>query len=263
MTEQTAWILAIAAVLAAALIGFFVGRQFSGAKERLEALESENSRQKDEISGYKREVETHFDKTATLFASMAGSYKDLFEHLSSGYERLSEGSARELFRDRIAALLLEGGKGGKDGNKLLDDGVKSPSPAFEREGFDKPVGSAAAVAGAAGAVAAEASDAEEPAPAADASAAAPSGEGRAGKAAPDDAATDEIAGDEASPAAAAKKEVGGDAAETGEGQGADAAAAAPGSEASSEDTRSDVDSDAEALHSDPSGQTVRRGDDTR
>lgn len=254
MTEQTAWILAIAAVLAAALIGFFVGRQFSGAKERLEALESENSRQKDEISGYKREVETHFDKTATLFASMAGSYKDLFEHLSSGYERLSEGSARELFRDRIAALLLEGGKGGKDGNKLLDDGVKSPSPAFEREGFDKPVGSAAAVAGAAGAVAAEASDAEEPAPAADASAAAPSGEGRAGKAAPDD---------EASPAAAAKKEVGGDAAETGEGQGADAAAAAPGSEASSEDTRSDVDSDAEALHSDPSGQTVRRGDDTR
>lgn len=254
MTEQTAWILAIAAVLAAALIGFFVGRQFSGAKERLEALESENSRQKDEISGYKREVETHFDKTATLFASMAGSYKDLFEHLSSGYERLSEGSARELFRDRIAALLLEGGKGGKDGNKLLDDGVKSPSPAFEREGFDKPVGSAAAVAGAAGAVAAEASDAEEPAPAADASAAAPSGEGRAGKAAPDD---------EASPAAAAKKEVGGDAAETGEGPGTDAAAAAPGSEASSEDTRSDVDSDAEALHSDPSGQTVRRGDDTR
>lgn len=79
MTEQTAWLVGIFAVVLAGLVGFFAGRRFSGARERIEALEAEVTRQKDEISGYKREVEKHFDKTATLFVSMAGSYKELFE----------------------------------------------------------------------------------------------------------------------------------------------------------------------------------------
>ncbi|NMG47201.1 DUF1043 family protein [Azoarcus communis] len=106
MTEQTAWLVGIFAVVLAGLVGFFAGRRFSGARERIEALEAEVTRQKDEISGYKREVEKHFDKTATLFVSMAGSYKELFEHLSSGYEQLSAGSARELFKDRVSNMLL-------------------------------------------------------------------------------------------------------------------------------------------------------------
>ncbi|MGL1832363.1 ZapG family protein [Rhodocyclaceae bacterium SMB388] len=110
MTEQMGWILAIAAVIVAAVISFFVGRRSGSSKERIEELETEVTRQKEEISTYKQEVESHFDKTATLFVSMAGSYKDLFEHLSSGYEKLSEGSARELFKERVAALLLDGPK---------------------------------------------------------------------------------------------------------------------------------------------------------
>lgn len=111
MTEQTWWLVGAAAVLAAAAIGFFIGRSFGGARKRLEELESEVSRQKDEISGYKREVESHFDKTANLVASMAGSYRDLFEHLSSGYEKLASGSTQDLFRERVTGLLL-GGAGG-------------------------------------------------------------------------------------------------------------------------------------------------------
>lgn len=121
MTEQMGWVLAIAAVILAAVIGFFVGRRSGSSKERIEELETEVTRQKEEISIYKQEVESHFDKTATLFVSMAGSYKDLFEHLSSGYEKLSEGSARELFKERVASLLLEGPKNaeGKGSGKNL------------------------------------------------------------------------------------------------------------------------------------------------
>lgn len=107
MTEQTMWLIGGAAVIVAALIGYFVGRSPLGGKtKRVAALEAEVSRQQDEIAGYKRDVESHFDKTATLVASMAGSYKDLFEHLSSGYEHLSSGSARQLFRDRVVGLLV-------------------------------------------------------------------------------------------------------------------------------------------------------------
>lgn len=257
MTEQTAWLLAIVAVLAAALIGFFVGRQFSGAKKQLEALESENSRQKEEISGYKREVEAHFDKSATLFASMAGSYKDLFEHLSSGYEKLSEGSARELFRDRIAALLLEGGKDGKGAKQLLEEGAKSPSPAFDREGFDKPAGSAAAgaaaaasAASAAGAVAAAAG--EEGAPAA--SAEAPSDEARPGKPAPDDTAGNDDAGVEAPSVEAKNKD--GEAADSGAGTDAAAVSSAERAAAASGASGGTDEGGEEA-------QAARRGDDTR
>jgi len=38
--------------------------------------------------------------------SMAGSYKDLFEHLSSGYEKLSDKSARDVFRERVDTMLM-------------------------------------------------------------------------------------------------------------------------------------------------------------
>jgi uncharacterized membrane-anchored protein YhcB (DUF1043 family) len=107
MTEQTLLLIGGLAVFLAALIGFVVGRSPIGGKtKRVAALEAEVSRQQDEIAGYRRDVESHFDKTATLVASMAGSYKDLFEHLSSGYEHLSSGSARQLFRDRVVGLLV-------------------------------------------------------------------------------------------------------------------------------------------------------------
>lgn len=120
MTEQAWWVVAIVVVILVGVISFFIGRKSAEGKERIEALESEVSRQKAEISDYKKDVETHFDKTATLFVSMAGSYKDLFEHLSSGYEKLSEGSARELFQQRVTSLLLEGTKDAADAKDATD-----------------------------------------------------------------------------------------------------------------------------------------------
>ncbi len=128
MTAQAWWVVALIAVAVAGLIGFFAGRQWSGARKRVEELETELSGQKAAMDQYKREVDTHFDKTATLFVSMAGSYKELFEHLSSGYRKLSAGSERDLFRDRVAALLLDGSKGnGGDERAVLEHGTDGPT----------------------------------------------------------------------------------------------------------------------------------------
>ena len=102
------WIVALLALVVGGVAGFFIGRSTSDSKERITELETEVSRHKEEIAEYKKDVETHFDKTATLFVDMAGSYKALFEHLSADYEKLSEGSARELFKERVSAMLLEG-----------------------------------------------------------------------------------------------------------------------------------------------------------
>lgn len=122
MTPQTAWLLAISAVIVAALIGFFVGRRFGAGKARIDELEAELGRQQDEVERYRAEVAAHFDQTATLFVSMAGSYKALSEHLSSSYEKLAPASSRELFRQRIEALQVdEDSAPGPDGRPGADD----------------------------------------------------------------------------------------------------------------------------------------------
>lgn len=129
MTAQTAWLVAIFAVVITGVVGFFVGRQFGAGKARIEELESEVARQKGEIEAYRQEVATHFDKTATLFVSMAGSYKELFEHLSSGYEKLSSGSARELFQQRVDALLVGNDRDGGSEKLLAATGLAAAAGA--------------------------------------------------------------------------------------------------------------------------------------
>lgn len=104
--DQTSWIVVVVVALVALAVGFLFGRMLGGARQRVVDLELELDRQKTELADYKQEVEAHFDKTASLFVSMAGSYKDLFDHLSSGSERISAGPARKRFRERVDALLL-------------------------------------------------------------------------------------------------------------------------------------------------------------
>lgn len=107
MTEQAWWVVALVAVIITGVIGFFIGRQTANSKEKLDELEEALNREKAALADYRDKVDAHFDKTAGLFVSMAGSYKDLFDHLSSGYENLAPGASRELFKERVSALLLE------------------------------------------------------------------------------------------------------------------------------------------------------------
>ena len=75
MTPQTAWLIAISAVVIVGVVAFFIGRSTAGTRGRIDELEAELSSKKAEVEGYRKEVEQHLDKTATLFVSMAGSYK--------------------------------------------------------------------------------------------------------------------------------------------------------------------------------------------
>lgn len=135
LTPQTAWLIAISAVVIVGIIAFFIGRKTAGTRERIDALEAELDRKQQEVAGYRKEVEAHFDKTATLFVSMAGSYKELFEHLSTDYEKLSTGSARELFQQRVDALLIGNARAAdKDAAKLLGGAAAAGAAATAAEG---------------------------------------------------------------------------------------------------------------------------------
>lgn len=132
MSGQALWAFVIVLVLAAAGLGFFFGRvSASGMKDRLREAEDALGRKDSEMAAYKREVDAHFDKSATLFVSMAGSYKALFEHLSSGYEQLSDGSSRDLFRERVATLLIDAPREAEADN--APEAVDEPAAGAETE----------------------------------------------------------------------------------------------------------------------------------
>lgn len=152
MDVQQVWAIAAVAALIAGLAGFLIGRSrpdpqagHAGQAEqaRIQALEAEIGerkaeldRRQAELDGYRGAVDAHFDKTATLFAEMAGSYRNLFQHLSSDYEKLSSASDRERFKARISALLLD------DERTVTPADVADPRAAAESEEATKDAGEA-------------------------------------------------------------------------------------------------------------------------
>lgn len=114
MAELAWWLVGGVAVALAAGGGFLVGRNTGGQHRRLQEIEAELARRNQEMADLRAEVESHFGRSATLFASLADGYRDLFKHLSSGYEKLAGGSARELFRGRVDTTLLAGATGSAD-----------------------------------------------------------------------------------------------------------------------------------------------------
>lgn len=114
MNEQAWWVIAIVAVVTSGVIGFFIGRAGGAGRGRVDELEEALAREKAALEAYKEKVDAHFDKTAGLFVSMAGSYKSLFEHLANGYETLAPGGARGVFKERIETMLAAPAKAGNE-----------------------------------------------------------------------------------------------------------------------------------------------------
>jgi uncharacterized membrane-anchored protein YhcB (DUF1043 family) len=106
MVAEAYWPAVILGVVIALVLGFLIGRYAGGPRKKADQLAAELEQQKEAAAEYRKAVDRHFDETATLFVSMAGSYKALFQHLSSGYEKLSDGSARDLFGERVHSMLL-------------------------------------------------------------------------------------------------------------------------------------------------------------
>jgi hypothetical protein len=110
MTTTTIWTLFALGIVFAALIGFAIGRrQAPGGTVQLKELEEQHElelQQKQlELEAYQQQVHEHYNKTANLFKEMAGSYKDLFDHLSIGYEQLGDLSDQRVLPERAGALL--------------------------------------------------------------------------------------------------------------------------------------------------------------
>jgi hypothetical protein len=110
MTSATIWTLFALGIIFAALLGFALGRrQAPGGTAQLKEVEEQHEQelaQKQlELEAYQEQVHQHYNKTANLFKDMAGSYKELFDHLSVGYEQLGDLSEQRVLPERAGALL--------------------------------------------------------------------------------------------------------------------------------------------------------------
>lgn len=110
MTATTIWTIFALGLFFAGLIGFAIGRrQAPGGTAQLKDIqeqhETELAQKQLELEAYQQKVHDHYDKTATVFKNMAGSYKELFDHLSVGYEQLGNLSDQRILPERAGALL--------------------------------------------------------------------------------------------------------------------------------------------------------------
>lgn len=105
MSPTAALILIALAVAAAAVIGFYTGRHTAPGKRQADSLQKELDDTRREMTEYRQSVNRHFEKTATLFTGMAGSYRDLYDHLRESYGALADSSERPLLPDHAGALL--------------------------------------------------------------------------------------------------------------------------------------------------------------
>ncbi|MDO3378705.1 YhcB family protein [Geoalkalibacter halelectricus] len=99
------WIvLVVVLVIGVGALAFFLGRLAESRSEKVKAMEQELAERKKELEEYRADVTRHFDRTGELFATLTGSYRDLYHHLAHGCEKLAEIPAKKLFPGAPAEL---------------------------------------------------------------------------------------------------------------------------------------------------------------
>lgn len=136
------WLLMILlAVVLAGLLGFWIGRTTSHERRLIRELETELDNRMQELNRYRSAVNQHFDRTATLFAGMAGAYRDLYHHLAESCEELADRPTRERLEDRAGRLLanvpVRESREAREGSQDADQKPRSPDTR-EREVDLKP-----------------------------------------------------------------------------------------------------------------------------
>ena len=102
MDQNTVWVIAIAALIVGALLGFLFGRNGSNGSREVKLAE-ELDRTQHELAKYRDEVNQHFSVTADLVNDLTNQYQRVHQHLAS--------SASVLCRDEklVASLQKQAG----------------------------------------------------------------------------------------------------------------------------------------------------------
>ncbi|WP_290650343.1 DUF1043 family protein, partial [Aquisalimonas sp.] len=118
-------------------LGIWLGRYTAPGLERAREVEHERDEAQAELQRYREDVRTHFEKTANLFNSVTGAYRELYEHLADGSGRLGTGENAPMLEskpeDRTLQMPLEGDKGPEGETAPASSGVGATKPAAKPE----------------------------------------------------------------------------------------------------------------------------------
>ena len=80
------WLVVVAVGIA---LGYGIGRTWPGSAAKMTELQRERDAAREELREYRKDVSTHFERTAALFDKVTADYQGLYEHLALGARRLS------------------------------------------------------------------------------------------------------------------------------------------------------------------------------
>jgi uncharacterized membrane-anchored protein YhcB (DUF1043 family) len=137
MLSAEVWLTLILAIIFAGILGFIIGRRKApGGQDEINSLmqqyEQQLSQKNNELEAYQQLVHEHYDTTADLFKNMAGSYKEMFDHLSTGYEQLGNLSDKRVLPERAGALLDGPDVYENKVNDFMNPNVKGDEDALSR-----------------------------------------------------------------------------------------------------------------------------------
>lgn len=80
------WITGLLILCLGGLAGFFIARQTKGKHTRQLEQDLESTRK--ELAEYRHNVDRHFLKTSLLFNKLTDDYREIYEHMATGAQRL-------------------------------------------------------------------------------------------------------------------------------------------------------------------------------
>lgn len=72
------------------MVGLFFGYLLTSLLQRRKAGGKNAAQLRKEMEGYRAEVNDHFTRTAELFKESTEKYRDLYEHLAGGAQKLAD-----------------------------------------------------------------------------------------------------------------------------------------------------------------------------
>ena len=100
-------LIAVVALAAGGLIGYFLPRYLKLAALPQNALEEELNALKTQHETYRHDVANHFGKTAELLEQLINNYREVHNHLAYGAEELCQNETVKLLKPLPESRVLE------------------------------------------------------------------------------------------------------------------------------------------------------------
>jgi len=106
------WLVAIGCLAIGVVVGVVIASRISSSPSRVNELENQIRKLKENHTEYRDSVSDHFSMTAELVQHMTESYREVYQHLASG--------AQDLCSNEVANKLLPA-----DSDAVFDSGANS------------------------------------------------------------------------------------------------------------------------------------------